>query len=157
MGVIACPRCRRRVFSRRDMLYVPLDGCTRCRFCGQPARLDLLSRWMLSIVIAIILPAVLFTAGVFYSGHLFVVSIVVVLGAWRLLCYLGAPFLTLEPTAETVSIGRKGSMLILGSMLAAAIVLDGFMASRFGADDGVEDTRAVSPVAKSGTDTNFRK
>jgi hypothetical protein len=94
-------------------------------------------------MITIILPAVLFTAGIFYSGHLFVVSIVVTLGAWRVLSFLGMPALTLEAAPDTPSVDRKGSMLLLGAMLAAAVILDGFIASRFEEEDPIEEVRSA--------------
>jgi hypothetical protein len=82
-------------------------------------------------LIAVLLPAVLLLAGLFYSGHLFFVSIVIVLVAYRLLCVLGLPFLTLEPVPDNASLDRMQSVLMLAAMLTAAVILDGYMASRF--------------------------
>ena len=129
--VIACPSCKRRVITRSDIFYATLDCAARCRICGRPARLDVTSRWLVSCVIALLLPAILLMAGIFYSGHLLFISIVIVLGAWRLLCLLGLPLLALEPVPGNVSLDRMQSILTLAALLAAALVLDVYMASRF--------------------------
>jgi len=76
---IPCPGCKRPVFSLHDILYAPLDGTARCRVCGRFARLDLFSRWMISCAIAVILPALLLYWELFYSRHLFVISILFML------------------------------------------------------------------------------
>ena len=112
-AVIACPNCNRRVFTRRDMLYATLDGAARCRFCGRAARLDLMSRWLFACVLAIVLPTLYLYAGVFYSGHLFLISIFVILGAWGMLSFVGFPLLTLEVAGGGSAIDRRTSMLIL--------------------------------------------
>jgi len=132
--MIACPSCKRRVFTRRDMLYATLDGAARCRICGRIARLDLTSRGMISCVLAIVLPPLYLYGGVFYSGHLFLISIFLVLGGWRILSSAGLPFLALEMVASRTSIDRKQSILLLILLLAIAIAIDGFMSSRFDVD-----------------------
>jgi hypothetical protein len=147
--LIACPSCRRRVFTRRNMLYAALDGTARCRVCGRSARLDMLSRWLLSCVLAVLLPAALLYANVFYSGHLYVFSIVVVLGAWRALSILGLPYLTLEAVPERTDVDRKASAFALGAMLLAAVLLDGFIASRIDAEMARESGREVSAAQQS--------
>lgn len=126
------------------MLYAALDGTVRCRFCGGVARLDLLSRWVISCVIALVLPIVLLYGGVFYSGHLFLISMCLIFGAWRILSWVGFPLLTLEAVAGNSSLDRKQSMLILAVLLVAAIMFDGFMSSRFDADDALETGRSPS-------------
>jgi hypothetical protein len=101
---------------------------------------------MISIVLAILLPHVLLYGGVFYSGHLFVISISIVLGAWRILSFFGLPFLTLEVAAGHSSIDRRQSLLILAALLAAAIMLDRYMSSRFESDNALENVRRASAV-----------
>src|SRR5690349_21461895 len=76
--VIACPSCQRQVLTRLDILLATLDGRVQCPVCGRMARLDLMSRWMILCVLALSLPALLLYGGVFYSGHLFVVSMFII-------------------------------------------------------------------------------
>ena len=142
--MLACPRCRRYHFTRRDLVSTALDGTTQCPSCGQVVRLDMFSRWLLSCAIALILPGVLLYGDLFYSGHLFVVSLVFVFAAWTLLSWLCSPLLTLE-RAPTVSrpIDRKTGMLILVVLLAAAGIIDNFMAARFDAE-ARENVRSTS-------------
>ena len=147
--MIACPNCKRRVFTRRDILYAALDGSAPCRICGRTARLDILSRWVISCVIALVLPGILLYGDVFYSGHLFLVSLFIILSAWRLLSWIGFPFLALEEVEASSAIDRKQSILILAVLLAAAMVLDGFMASRFDADEAIESGPAPSAARRS--------
>jgi hypothetical protein len=128
--VIACPSCNRRVFTRRDILYATLDGAAQCRFCGRIARLDLMSRWLISCLLALVLPTAYLYGGVFYSGHLFLISIVVILGAWGILTFVGFPLLTLEVVGGSSAIDRRKSMLILAVVLIAAIIIDSFIRAR---------------------------
>jgi hypothetical protein len=148
--VIACPSCKRRVFTRLDMLYAPLDGTAQCRACRRIARPDLVSRWMISCVLAVLLPMVFLYGGVFYSGHFFIALIILVLGAWRILCFLGFPLLTLEPVTRGAPIDRRESVLILLVLVAASLMLDGYMSSRFDPDDGVENGRSPTAVHRDG-------
>lgn len=144
--MIACPSCNRRVFIPRDILYATLDGTAQCRACSRTARLGIASRWMISCVIAILLPAVLLYGDVFYSGHLILISTFLILGAWRLLSFVAFPFLSLEVVARSRSIDRAESILILVVLLIAAIVLDGFISSRFDSDNVLENARSPSAV-----------
>lgn len=141
---IPCPGCKRRVFSLHDILYAPLDGTARCRVCGRLARLDLFSRWMISCGIALILPALLLYWELFYSGHLFVVSILVILVAWRILTLIAFPILALEIVAARTPVDRKQSVVILAILLVAAMMLDSLMASRFESDDTAQTQRLTS-------------
>ena len=127
------------------MLHAALRGSTRCRWCGRTLRLDMLSRWMLSCMLALLLPNALFYGDVFYSGHLFLVSMFVIFAAWRLLSAAVFPFITLEATDHS-PLDRTKSMVLMGVLLAAAMTFDGFMASRFESDDALESTRAPSAV-----------
>lgn len=141
--MIACPSCKRKIFTRRDMLYAALDGTAPCRACGRAARLDLLSRWMISCVLALILPTVLLYGGVFYSGHLFLVSIFVILGGWRILSLVGFPLLTLEAAGDS-AIDRRQSIVMLVVMLVIMIIMDGYMSSRFDSDNAPENGSSPS-------------
>jgi hypothetical protein len=139
--MVACPHCRRATFTRRDLVSSALDGTAECRACGQPVRLDVFSRWLLSCVIALILPGLLLYGDLFYSGHLFVISLIFVFVAWAALSWLCSPILALEPASTGRPIDRTTGMLILVVLLAAAGIIDNFMAARFEAE-AVESTRA---------------
>jgi len=112
------------------MLHAVIDGAARCRACGHSARLDTLTRWVMSCVLALLLPTVLLFFGVFYSGHLFVISMFIIFSAWAVLSVVGFPFLTLEVAARTV-VDRSKSMWILAALFVAAFVIDGFIRARF--------------------------
>ena len=141
---IPCPGCKRPVFSLHDILYAPLDGTARCRVCGRIARLDLFSRWMISCAIAVILPALLLYWELFYSGHLFVISILFILVTWRILTLVAFAILALEIVAVRTRVDRKESVVILAILLVAAIALDGLMASRFEPDEGAQTKHLTS-------------
>ena len=141
--MLACPRCRRHTFARRDLVSTALDGTGQCASCGETVRLDMFSRWLLACAIALILPGVLLYGNVFYSGHLFVVSLLFVFAAWAGLSYLCCPLLTLERAPTGQPIDRKAGMLILVVLLSAAGVIDSFMASRFDVEP-LENTRSTS-------------
>ena len=144
--MLACPSCKRRIITRRDILHAPLDGTVRCRACGQHGRLDVFSRWIISCMVALTLAAVHLSAGVFYSGHLLAVSILLIFGVARGMAWAGLPAFALEPVPPHVPLDRRQSMIILGALLVTAIALDGFIASKFEADDGAEAPRAVHQV-----------
>jgi hypothetical protein len=142
--VVACPRCRRRVFTRRDFVSTALEGTGQCRKCGQSVRLDLFSRWVMSCAIALTLPAVLLYGDLFYSGHLFVASFIFIFVAWAALAWLCCPALALERTTTSgPPIDRATGMLIVVVLLAAAGIIDNFMAARFETEP-VEQTRSTS-------------
>jgi hypothetical protein len=82
-------------------------------------------------VIAIVLPNALLYGGVFYSGHLFLISIFIILGTWGILSWAGSPFLTLEVVPRGSSIDRRQSILILLVLLVTAIIIDSYMRARF--------------------------
>ena len=128
------------------MLYATLDGRVRCAVCGRFARLDMLSRWMISLVLAVLLPAILLYGGFFYSGHLFIVSMLVILGAWRFLSWIGLPFLTLEPATRVTSLPRRGDALILGVLVVVALLLDAHMSSRFEPEESAGNRTEVAPA-----------
>ena len=136
---IECPSCKRRTITRRDMLYARVDGTVTCRTCGRTARLDMFSRWAVSCVIALVLPSVLLYGDFFYSGHLFLVSIFFIFGAWRILTVIAGPFLALEVVAAPVVIDRRRTIFIVAVLLVAAMSVDGLMSSRFERPDGYVD------------------
>ena len=113
------------------MVCTIIDGTAQCRLCGQTARLDLFSRWVISCLLAMVLSTVLLYCDVFYSGHLFLVSMFVIFGGWVVLSYIGFPFLTLEAFAGGAPIDRRAGLVILLILLAAAMMFDAFMWSRF--------------------------
>lgn len=127
----ACPHCKRRIFTRHDILFAAIDGAMQCRACGGMARLDTFSRWVISIVLSVFLPALFLQGQVFYSGHFFAVSIIVILGGWRILSWLGLPLFTLEAAEDRVSLRPRQSAFLVVALLTAAMVMDGFMSARF--------------------------
>ena len=143
--MIACPSCKRRVITRRDVWYASLDGSVPCRACGRTARFDIFSRWVISCVIAILLPSLLLYGNVFYSGHLFLISMFIILGAWRVLSLIALPVLALEPVSGS-SIDRMQSLFIVGVLSIAAITIDVLMASRFETEQPMEEARASRAV-----------
>ncbi|HYC49071.1 MAG TPA: hypothetical protein VED01_26640 [Burkholderiales bacterium] len=144
----ACPHCKRRSFERRDLLYAAIDGAMRCRDCGKMAQLDLFSRWVISIMIAVCLPGVLLYGQVFYSGHFFVISMILVLGGWRLLSCIGLPFFALEAAPDRVSLRPKQSAFVLAVLLTAGSVMDGFMSARFETSHAIEQADAPEAVPR---------
>jgi hypothetical protein len=90
-----------------------------------------------------ILPGVLLYGDVFYSGHLFVVSLVFVFAAWTALSWLCCPALALERATTGRPIDRTTGILILAVLLAAAGIIDNFMAARFDAE-ALENTHSTS-------------
>ena len=130
------------------MLYGAIDGAMRCRACGETAQLDVFSRWVVSIMIALCLPGVLLYGQVFYSGHLFVISMILVLGGWRLISCIGLPFFALEPARDRVTLHPKQSAFILAALLIGAGVMDAFMSSRFEAGEPIEQAGAPGAVSR---------
>src|SRR5215218_89399 len=131
------------------MLHAALHGTTRCRWCGRILRLDLLSRWMLSCALAVLLPNALLYGNVFYSGHLFLVSIFLIYSALAIFSYLGFQFLGLEVADDQAPLDRRGSRMIAGIMLAAAIAMDGVIAYKIDADSTLETQRAPSAAYRN--------
>lgn len=143
---IDCPSCERGGFTRRDMLWANVDGSACCTACGGTVRLDLFGRWVLSCLMAIVLPTVLLYGNVFYSGHLFLVSIAVIFGVWRGLCFLMLPYLTLEPAPVAFPVGRRTNLVMMGVLLAGAVSIDAMMASRFESPELAPEVRSARAV-----------
>jgi len=146
--VIACPSCRRRVFTRRDIMFATPEGVVRCPACGRMARLDLLGRWLISCAIAMILSTILLYGGFFYSGHLFLISIVVIFGSWAALSWVAFPCLMLEPAEDQIILERKHSTLIAALILVLAIGFDSFLASLFEPESGQEHVHSVNAPSR---------
>jgi len=146
--VIACPTCNRHVITRRDLLYANLDGTARCRACGRTARVDLFGRWIISVLLVMVLATLLLYFGLFYSGHLFLISIVFVLGGWRALSWAFAPILTLDPVPEGSPFDRRNGVVVFVVLLVAAVAIDVVMSSRFEAED-VQEAQDIRQPPKS--------
>ena len=73
---------------------------------------------------------------------------VVVLGAWRILSVVAFPFLSLEAVAHSRSIDRAPSILTLVVLFIAALVLDGFIASRFDSNDALANESSSTAVRR---------
>lgn len=132
------------------MLHATLHGTTRCRWCGRTLRLDVLSRWLLSCVLAILLPYALLFGNIFYSGHLFLVSIFLIYSGLAIMSYLGSPLLGLEVAPDHIALNRRQSALLAGIVLVAAIVMDGVIASKIDADAALEKQRTPSAAYRDG-------
>ena len=130
------------------MLHTALRGTTRCRWCGRTLRLDVLSRWMLSCLLAIFLPYALLYGDVFYSGHLFLVSIFLIYSGMAILSYIGSPLLALEIAPDRVPLTQRQGAMLAGILLAAALVIDGFIAYKIDADNALEKQRPATSVSR---------
>lgn len=143
--MIACPNCKRRIFTGADMWRSSFDGAARCRACGHSAQLDILSKWMIACVLALLMPTLFLYAGIFYGGHFFVLVILLTLGGWRALACIGLPFLALERATHS-PFDRKQGMIMLAALVITAIVLDAFMAFKIDRDEALESGRSASAV-----------
>src|SRR5204862_5611675 len=110
-----------------------------CRACAKISKLDMFSTWAICCLIALVLPSVLLYGDVFYSGHLFVVSLFFIFTAWRVLLVIGFPLLSLVPARDRISITLQQSIFLGGALLVTAITIDGFMAARFDPPEGYAD------------------
>ncbi len=140
--MLPCPTCKRRVFTRLDIIYAPLQGRIQCRFCGGSAQFDLFSRWIFLSILSLSLPGVLLYGNVFYSGHLLVISMAFILIAWCVLSFLCFPLFQLEPISGT-GLSRTQGAMMLAVLLLTAMLLDGFIASRINADAVLEHDKST--------------
>ena len=83
------------------------------------------------------------------AGHLFVVSLLVILVAWRILTFLTFPLLVLEEVSARSGVNKKQSFVILAILLSAAMMIDGLMSSRFETDEAAEVRRITSSQSRS--------
>jgi hypothetical protein len=147
--MIACPACKRRIFTRREILGAGLDGGAKCGACGQVARLDGMSRYFVASMLALLLWMMLLYGSVFYSGYLFVFSTIVIFGGWRLLAAAALPLLSLEKAPGGTCFDRRQSVVILAIMIVVAIVIDGLMSYRSDADKAHANAASSSASASS--------
>ena len=95
-----------------------------------------------------ILSTVLLYGGFFYSGHLFLISIVVIFGTWAALSWVAFPYLMLEPAEDQIILERKHSTLIAVVILAVAIGFDSFLASLFEPETAQEHAHSVNAPSR---------
>jgi len=129
-------------------LQTALRGTTHCRWCGRTLRLDMLSRWMLSCLLALLLPNALFFGDVFYSGHLFLVSIFLIYSGMAILSYIGSPLLALEIAPDKAALSQRQSAALAAIVLAAALVIDGFIAYKIDAENALEKQPPPTSVSR---------
>jgi hypothetical protein len=144
--MIPCPACKRRTFSGRGMLGANLDGRVKCPACGQLARLDSMSRCLLTCTLALLLWMLLLHGDIFDSGYLFLFSTIVIVSGWRLLCAAALPLLTLETAAGGTCFNRRQSIVTLAILIMTSVVMDGLMSYRSDADRALGD--AASPKVR---------
>ena len=132
--MIACPACKRRSFTYREMLGASLDGGAQCPVCREVARLDQMSRGMIACMLALLLWMLLFYYDVFYSGYLFLFSMTVILAGWRLLSAAALPMLALETVPNGFCFDRRQTLVTLAILLVTAIAIDGLLSYRSAAD-----------------------
>jgi hypothetical protein len=132
--MIACPACKRRVFTRREMLSASLDGKMKCPVCPAVACLDEISRCLIAGVLAVLLWILLLQGNIFYSGYLFIFSTIVIVMGWRLLSAAALPLLSLEKAPGHACFGRRQNIVTLAILIVTAIVIDGLMSYRSDAD-----------------------
>jgi hypothetical protein len=105
---------------------------------------------MLSCTLAILLPNALLYGNVFYSGHLFLVSIFLIYCGLATLSYLGFQLLALEVAPDHAVLYRRQAALLGGILLVAASVMDGYIAFKIEADNALENQRAPSAAYRNG-------
>ena len=131
--MIPCPGCRRRTFTHRELLGANLDGRVKCPACGELARLDEISRCLIAGVLALLLWILLLNGNIFYSGYLFVFSTLAIITGWRLLSAAALPLLSLEK-APGVCFDRRQNIVMIGTIIITAVVIDGLLSYRSDAD-----------------------
>lgn len=140
--MLPCPHCKRRVFTRLDIVYAPLQGRVQCRFCGSAAQFDLFSRWIFLSILSLSLPGLLLYGNIFYSGHLLVISMAIISIAWCVLSFLCFPLFKLEEVPGT-GLNRTQGAMMLAVLLLTAMLLDGFIASRIDAEAAREQAEST--------------
>ena len=143
--MIACPACKRRVVSQRDILNVRVDGHVKCPACGQLARLDSMSRCCVGCIVALLLFMTLLHGGFFYSHYLFLISTVFILGCPRILAAAALPLLTLERAPGSTRFTRRQNLATLGIMMVVAVAIDGLMSYRSPADNAYAAAAPATP------------
>ncbi len=146
---IACPACKRRSFGGREVLGASLDGRAKCPACGRLARLDQMSRCVLSCVLALLLWLMLLHGDILYSGYLFLFSMIVILGGSRLLAAATLPLLSLEKAEGHAGFDRRQSIVTVAILIVLAGVIDGLLAYRSDADRAHDDAPSQGVSAGS--------
>jgi hypothetical protein len=146
--MLACPACKKRSFSRSEIVGAGLDGGVRCPSCGQVARLDQMSRCLVACVLAVLLWIMLLYGNLFYSGYLFVFSTIAILAGWPLLLAAALPLLALEKSPGGKCFDRKQSMAMFAILIVAAIVIDGLLSYRSAADRADANTMSAGVNAR---------
>ena len=99
-------------------------------------------------MLALLLPNALLYGGVFYSGHLFVISIFLIYCGLAILSYIGSPLLGLEVAPDRAALNRRQTALLAALVLGAALVLDGFIASKIESESELEKQRAPASASR---------
>jgi hypothetical protein len=131
------------------MLSASLDGRAKCPACGELARLDAMSRFLPTCLLALLLWMLLLHGNILYSGYLFLFSTIVILSGWRLLCAAALPLLSLEKVPGGTCFDRRQSIVTLAILIVTAIVIDGLMSYRSDADGALDDAASPSVSASS--------
>jgi drug/metabolite transporter (DMT)-like permease len=147
--MIACPGCKRRVVTHREMLQAGLDGRLTCPACGELACLDETSRCLVTAVLALLLWMLLLHGNFFFSGYVFIVSTIVIVIGWRLLSAAALPLLSLAKAPGHGSLDRRQNIVTLAILIVTAIVIDGLMTYRSDADKRQATATSVSESARS--------
>ena len=142
--MLACPACRKRTFTRREI--VGTLGA-KCPACGEVARLDSMSRCLLACVLAVSLWSLLLFGNFFYSGYLFVFSTIVLLAGWPLLLAVALPLLALEKAPTGNCFDRRQTIAMFAILIVVAVVIDGLLSYRSAADRADADT--MSPEVRT--------
>lgn len=108
-----------------------------------------MSRCLVACMLALLLCMMLFYGNLFYSGYLFVFSMIVILGGWRLLSAALLPLLSLEKVPGGTCFDRRQSIVTLAIMIVVAIVIDGLMSYRSDADKARANAASPSASARS--------
>ena len=147
--MVACPACKSRVYTHREILHSSLDGGATCPACGEVARLDQMSRCVVACLLAVLLWQALLYGGMFFSGYFFVFSMIVILGGWRLLSAVALPLLALEKSPDGPCLNRKQSLVAALILIVTAIGLDTFLSYRIDSDAARTTAATSSPEARS--------
>ena len=116
-----------------------------CPVCGEYARLDNLSRCLVTCLLAFMLWLLMVQLQLFYRGYLFVFSMLVILGGWRLLAAATLPLLSLEKAQSRSAFDRRRSVVTVMIMMLVAIAIDGLLSYRSDADKSYAARLAAEP------------
>ena len=111
-----------------------LDGRAKCPGCGALARLDQVSRCLVTGALALLLWLLLLHGNIFYSGYLFMFSMSFIIIGWRLLCAAALPLLSLEHVPGQTRFDRRQNIATIAALMVTAVAIDGLMSYRSDAD-----------------------